>query len=72
MSASRVGTPERKPQYGFSLVEMLVALVFMSILMAGMAVVFRTSIGTFSEIQSGRTSPGFSESLPASGNSGSG
>jgi prepilin-type N-terminal cleavage/methylation domain-containing protein len=48
MSASRVGTPERKPQYGFSLVEMLVALVFMSILMAGMAVVFRTSIGTFS------------------------
>lgn len=48
MFALTIGNPDRKPQGGFSLVELLVALVFMSLLMAGMAVVFRTSIGTFS------------------------
>jgi len=48
MSASRTGTHAQAPQGGFSLVEMLVALVFMSVLMAGMAGVFKTSIGTFS------------------------
>ena len=32
---------------GFSLVEMLVALVFTGILMAGMATVFKTSLSTF-------------------------
>lgn len=37
----------RKPDSGFSLVEMMVALLFISVLMGGMATVFRSSLTTF-------------------------
>ena len=40
-------TPNRLRSSGFSLVELLVALVFISILMAGMAKVFQSSLNTF-------------------------
>lgn len=39
--------PGRRGQGGFSLVEMMVALLFTALLMGGMSTVFRSSLGTF-------------------------
>lgn len=48
MSRMSSSAPFRRPQAGFSLVELLVALAVTSILMVGMAGIFKSSLGTFS------------------------
>lgn len=47
MPELRLSPTPREARSGFSLVELLVALVFMSILMAGMAKVYQASMNTF-------------------------
>lgn len=58
MPEPRLPRTPRETRSGFSLVELLVALVFMSILMAGMAKVYQSSMNTFyksgESISSGR------------------
>lgn len=47
MPEPRLSRTPRLPKAGFSLVELLVALVFMALLMAGMAKVYQSSMNTF-------------------------
>jgi len=58
MPESRLPLIPRRARSGFSLVELLVALVFMALLMAGMAKVYQSSMNTFykssESISSGR------------------